>query len=149
VTDPNAAILRQRCTASRWLLAALIVIGCRSSPSEPVAEPPEPDPGASECAAAVAEYDRVLAEPSRACAADKECGCFPGGVSDRSSCGGVEHQEKVRRLEATRDRFAAAGCRSGIDCAPRLCQPVCRDGACVNSDGSAGASGATAPGEAR
>jgi hypothetical protein len=96
----------------------------------------------------VSIVERFAAEATRAgagtCQQDGDCRCFPGGISAAHGCGGISDATTVTRLEALAAEYAAAKCRSAIQCAGWSCTPACVAGRCTNGPGAS----ASGPGPA-
>lgn len=92
---------------------------------------PEPDPITHPCVVIGVKYDQILARGSDACTADADCGCYSGGISPKSGCGGVLAQTTVAELAPLVSEFRDAKCRHLVNCAPWACLPRCDRGRCV------------------
>jgi hypothetical protein len=87
-----------------------------------------------DCASIQRDFDDAVDAPSAlACSADTDCGCYPGGVSQKHGCGGIANKTAVRAAEMLAAEMSAAGCHTGIACAAWSCTPRCKGGRCVNS----------------
>jgi hypothetical protein len=114
------------------------VIGCGKDGGAPASPPrPPPAPPASAdaapvdpCAALIDEYTRAIDGADLSCRTDADCGCYGGGIGDRSGCGGVAARVSVERLGEIADRYFAAGCRHTLQCGPWACEPTCVEARC-------------------
>jgi hypothetical protein len=79
----------------------------------------------------IAEFERAMDEGSASCTTAADCACYPGGIGQRSGCGGVTGRETAARLGEIAQRYLAAGCRHTQLCAPWACAPRCESGSCV------------------
>jgi hypothetical protein len=76
------------------------------------------------------EFDRVLAEGSRKCEKDEDCGTYRAGVG--MNCGGVTGIETAKKLAGIADEFFRKKCRYTVNCAPRPSfHGECRSGVCL------------------
>ncbi|MBX3125409.1 MAG: hypothetical protein KF718_01765 [Polyangiaceae bacterium] len=110
--------------------------GAEPQPQAPAPQPapkdePEPDPITHPCVVIGVKYDQILARGSDACSADADCGCYSGGISPKSGCGGVLAQATVAELAPLVSEFRDAKCRHLVNCAPWACLPRCDRGRCV------------------
>jgi hypothetical protein len=91
------------------------------------------DPAKMSCGDRVDAFEQALASPTAGtCAVDTDCKCFPGGVSKKHGCGGISDTKTSATLMSIATEYQKAGCKSGIDCAARVCMPACREGKCTD-----------------
>lgn len=73
----------------------------------------------------------ALASATGTCEENDDCGCYDPVIAE-AGCGGITDATTVSRLRAIEDAWRAAGCRWPHQCGPWRCEPVCREGRCVN-----------------
>lgn len=101
--------------------------------AEPEAEAERSAPPAADaCAVHAAEFRRAMARATGQCSADTDCGCFDPVVGE-AGCGGITDRATADRLQEIERAFHASSCPWPHQCGPWRCEPVCRDGRCVNS----------------
>ncbi len=91
---------------------------------------PTPDPITHPCVVKAVNYDQAIESGSTACQTDADCGCYQGGIGDKSGCGGVLNKESVKKLDAIAKEFHEMDCKISRHCAAWACQPRCEAGAC-------------------
>ncbi len=76
------------------------------------------------------QFEKVLAEGSRACEKDGDCGTYRAGVGQ--NCGGVTGRETAEKLAKIAKEFFDIDCRYTVNCAPRAAfHAECRSGVCL------------------
>jgi hypothetical protein len=100
----------------------MLLLACKKESSSP------------SCGDRVDAFEQALAASSAGtCAADTDCRCFPGGVSQKHGCGGVTDSKTSEKLASIAGDYMKDGCKSGIDCAAWMCTPSCQSGKCTNA----------------
>lgn len=79
---------------------------------------------------AAVNYDQAIASGSTSCKSDADCGCYQGGIGEKSGCGGVLNKESVKKLDAIAKEFHDMHCKISRNCAAWKCRPHCQAGAC-------------------
>jgi hypothetical protein len=107
------------------LIALIALIACKKESVTTTNEAPS-------CAERVDAFEGTLvASTGGACTADTDCKCYPGGVSKKHSCGGVTDTASAEKLSTIAAEYLKDGCKSGIDCAARMCIASCQNGRCT------------------
>ncbi|HEY8431399.1 MAG TPA: hypothetical protein VIL20_23625 [Sandaracinaceae bacterium] len=135
------------------ILSTAVVLGCsgstpaeRSNPNveaqtEPSTEveadvegegPSSDTPAARACEDIQQQFRHAMARATGRCSADTDCGCFNPVVGE-AGCGGITDRATADALSEIEHAFHAARCPWPHQCGPWRCEPVCRDGRCVNS----------------
>jgi hypothetical protein len=105
-----------------------------TAPAEPIPArdtDPTPDPITHPCVVKAVNYDQAIESGSTACKTDADCGCYQGGIGDKSGCGGVLNRASVKKLDDIAKEFHDMKCKITQDCAAWACRPHCEAGACV------------------
>ncbi|MBN8611454.1 MAG: hypothetical protein J0L92_12755 [Deltaproteobacteria bacterium] len=92
-------------------------------------------PATSTSGACVVHQDAfrvALASATGTCATNDDCGCYTPVIAE-AGCGGITDAATATRLRAIEDAWRSDGCQWPHQCGPWRCEPVCREGRCVNA----------------
>ena len=125
---------RMRRAPPIFVFLALLSASCDKSPgngsSEARRDELVPDPITHPCVVAAAQYTAAIRKGSDVCSVDADCGCYQGGIGEKSGCGGVLNEKSVAELDAIARRFHDMKCDTTVDCAAWACTPRCLEGHC-------------------
>jgi hypothetical protein len=99
-------------------------------PIAPSDKAPMPDPITHPCVVTAAQYENAIEKGKTDCKADSDCGCYQGGISRKSGCGGVLNKESLKELTRIATEFRKDRCEDSQECAAWACQPKCVNGQC-------------------
>ena len=136
------------CAALVMMVAATAACGSEASSAPPVTpqpsvppsidtpplttEVPAPTSATGACVVHQDAFRVALASATGTCATNDDCGCYNPVIAE-AGCGGITDAATASRLRAIEDAWRSDGCQWPHQCGPWSCEPVCREGRCVNA----------------